>query len=88
MLTRALGTSGLDVSAIGFSCMGLSDAYGLDVPEHDAINVIHEAVDLGVTFFDTAQVYGPLRQRGARWQSRRPRSCCRARRCRRSGAVP
>ena len=59
MRSRTLGTSGLDVSAIGFGCMGLSHAYGLDVPEQDGINVIHEAVDLGVTFFDTAQVYGP-----------------------------
>ena len=59
MRSRTLGTSGLDVSAIGFGCMGLCHAYGLDVPEQDGINVIHEAVDLGVTFFDTAQVYGP-----------------------------
>jgi aryl-alcohol dehydrogenase-like predicted oxidoreductase len=59
MRSRTLGTSGLDVSAIGFGCMGLSHAYGLDVPESDGISVIHEAVDLGVTFFDTAQVYGP-----------------------------
>jgi aryl-alcohol dehydrogenase-like predicted oxidoreductase len=60
MLTRTLGTSGLDVSAIGFGCMGLSHAYGLDVAEQDGIDVIRTAVDLGVTFFDTAQVYGPF----------------------------
>ena len=55
MLTRTLGTSGLDVSAIGFGCMGLSHAYGLDVAEQDGIDVIRTAVDLGTTFFDTAQ---------------------------------
>jgi aryl-alcohol dehydrogenase-like predicted oxidoreductase len=60
MLTRTLGTSGLNVSAIGFGCMGLSHAYGLDVAEQDGIDVIRTAVDLGVTFFDTAQVYGPF----------------------------
>ena len=60
MLTRTLGTSGLDVSAIGFGCMGLSHAYGLDVAEQDGIEVIRTAVDLGTTFFDTAQVYGPF----------------------------
>ena len=60
MITRTLGTSGLDVSAIGFGCMGLSHAYGLDVGEQDGITVIRAAVDLGITFFDTAQVYGPF----------------------------
>jgi aryl-alcohol dehydrogenase-like predicted oxidoreductase len=60
MNTRTLGSSGLEVSAIGFGCMGLSHAYGLDVPEQDGIDVIRAAVDLGVTFFDTAQVYGPF----------------------------
>lgn len=59
MQTRTLGTSGLDVSAIGFGCMGLSHAYGLDVAESDGIDIIRAAVDLGITFFDTAQVYGP-----------------------------
>ncbi|MET0694996.1 MAG: aldo/keto reductase [Propionibacteriaceae bacterium] len=60
MNTRSLGTSGLDVSEIGFGCMGLSHAYGLDVSEKDGINVIRTAVDLGITFFDTAPVYGPF----------------------------
>jgi aryl-alcohol dehydrogenase-like predicted oxidoreductase len=60
MLSRALGSSGLDVSAIGFGCMGLSHAYGLEVPESDGVGIIRAAVDLGVTFFDTAQVYGPF----------------------------
>ena len=60
MITRTLGTSGLEVSAIGLGCMGLSHAYGLDVDEQDGIALIRAAVDLGVTFFDTAQVYGPF----------------------------
>jgi aryl-alcohol dehydrogenase-like predicted oxidoreductase len=60
MITRTLGSSGLDVSAIGLGCMGLSHAYGLDIDEQQGIDVIRAAVDLGVTFFDTAQVYGPF----------------------------
>jgi aryl-alcohol dehydrogenase-like predicted oxidoreductase len=60
MLPRTLGASGPAVSAIGFGCMGLSHAYGLDIAESDGINVIRTAVDLGITFFDTAQVYGPF----------------------------
>jgi aryl-alcohol dehydrogenase-like predicted oxidoreductase len=60
MIKRTLGSSGLDVSALGLGCMGLSHAYGLDIPEQAGIAVIREAVDLGVTFFDTAQVYGPF----------------------------
>ena len=60
MNIRTLGTDGLAVSAIGFGCMGLSHAYGLDVPQQDGITLIRQAVDLGVTFFDTAQVYGPF----------------------------
>jgi aryl-alcohol dehydrogenase-like predicted oxidoreductase len=60
MNTRTLGHSGLDVSAIGFGCMGLSHAYGLDIAEQDGIDVIRTAVGLGVTFFDTAQVHGPF----------------------------
>jgi aryl-alcohol dehydrogenase-like predicted oxidoreductase len=60
MITRTLGTSGLEVSAIGLGCMGLSHAYGLDIDEEDGIALIRAAVDLGITFFDTAQVYGPF----------------------------
>jgi aryl-alcohol dehydrogenase-like predicted oxidoreductase len=59
MITRTLG-SRLEVSAIGLGCMGLSHAYGLDIAEQDGIDLIGAAVDLGVTFFDTAQVYGPF----------------------------
>ena len=60
MITRTLGARGLEVSAIGLGCMGLSHAYGLDIAEQDGVDVIRAAVDLGVTFFDTAQVYGPF----------------------------
>jgi aryl-alcohol dehydrogenase-like predicted oxidoreductase len=60
MITRTLGRSGLQVSALGLGCMGLSDGYGKAVEQQDGIALIREAVDLGVTFFDTAQVYGPF----------------------------
>jgi aryl-alcohol dehydrogenase-like predicted oxidoreductase len=59
MIKRARGNSRLEVSTIGFGCIGLRHAYGLDVDEQDGIDLIRSAVDLGVTFFDTAQVYGP-----------------------------
>jgi aryl-alcohol dehydrogenase-like predicted oxidoreductase len=57
---RTLGTSGLEVSAIGFGAMGLSHGLGPAVDEQHGINVLRAAVDLGVTFVDTAQVYGPF----------------------------
>ena len=60
MLKRMLGSSGLEVSAIGLGCMGLSHGYGTAVDEQDGVGLIRAAVDLGVTFFDTAQVYGPF----------------------------
>jgi aryl-alcohol dehydrogenase-like predicted oxidoreductase len=60
MQTRKLGKSGLEVSAIGFGCMGLSYGYGPAADKQDAIAVIRAAVERGVTFFDTAEVYGPL----------------------------
>ena len=59
MQKRKLGQSGLEVSAIGLGCMGLSFGYGPPVEEQAGIELIHTAVDLGVTFFDTAEVYGP-----------------------------
>ncbi|MBO9096900.1 MULTISPECIES: aldo/keto reductase [unclassified Rhizobium] len=58
MKTRKLGTE-LTVSAIGLGCMGMSHAYG-GQDEQDAIRTLHRAVDIGVTFFDTAEVYGPF----------------------------
>jgi aryl-alcohol dehydrogenase-like predicted oxidoreductase len=58
MKTRKLGTE-LTVSAIGLGCMGMSHAYG-GQDEQDAIRTLHRAVDIGVSFFDTAEVYGPF----------------------------
>ena len=60
MKTRALGTSGLHVSAVGYGCMGLSALYGQPTPRADAIRIIHLAVERGVTMFDTAEAYGPF----------------------------
>lgn len=60
MKTRKLGNNGLEVSAIGFGCMGISVGYGPAMEREAGINLIRSAVDLGVTFFDTAEVYGPL----------------------------
>ncbi|MFC0684175.1 aldo/keto reductase [Novosphingobium clariflavum] len=59
MQKRNLGKSGLEVSAIGLGCMGLSYGYGPPVSESDGIALIHAAFDQGVTFFDTAEAYGP-----------------------------
>ncbi len=59
MKTRRLGRSGLEVSAIGLGCMGLSHAYGQPTQRSEAIALIRAAVERGVTFFDTAEVYGP-----------------------------
>lgn len=56
MKTRQLGTSGLEVSALGFGCMGLSHGYGRATERSQAISLIRAAVDRGVTFFDTAEV--------------------------------
>ncbi len=61
MKTRKLGKSGLEVSALGFGCMGLSYGYGPAVDKDHGVKVIRAAVDLGVTFFDTAEVYGPFK---------------------------
>jgi aryl-alcohol dehydrogenase-like predicted oxidoreductase len=61
MQKRKLGTNGLEVSAIGLGCMGMSFAYGSpeERDERESIATIHRAIDLGVTFFDTAEAYGP-----------------------------
>jgi aryl-alcohol dehydrogenase-like predicted oxidoreductase len=60
MQIRQLGKSGLNVSALGFGCMGISFGYGPATTREDGIAVIRAAVDAGVTFFDTAEVYGPF----------------------------
>ncbi len=59
MKMRELGRSGLQVSAIGYGCMGLNHGYGPGPGREAAVALIREAVDLGVTLFDTAEVYGP-----------------------------
>ncbi len=60
MQQRTLGKSGLKVSSIGYGCMGLNFAYGPALDKKDAIAIIRRAFDLGVTFFDTAEAYGPF----------------------------
>jgi len=60
MKTRKLGNSGLEVSALGLGCMGLSFGYGPAADKNDAIKLLHAAVEKGVTFFDTAEAYGPF----------------------------
>jgi aryl-alcohol dehydrogenase-like predicted oxidoreductase len=60
MQKRILGNSGLEVSAIGFGCMGLNFGYGTAVSRAEGVALIRAAVERGVTFFDTAEVYGPF----------------------------
>ncbi len=59
MQKRTLGTNGLEVSAIGFGCMGISFGYGQAISRLEGMAIIRAAVDGGVTFFDTAEAYGP-----------------------------
>jgi aryl-alcohol dehydrogenase-like predicted oxidoreductase len=60
MQKRKLGKSGLEVSAIGLGCMGMSFSYGPPSDKQEMISLLRSAVELGVTFFDTAEVYGPF----------------------------
>ena len=60
MQKRILGKSGLEVSAIGFGCMGLNFGYANSVTKEEGVRLIRQAVERGVTFFDTAEVYGPF----------------------------
>src|SRR4026207_1097679 len=60
MKKRKLGNSGLEVSAIGLGCMGMSFGYGPPKDKQEMIALLRAAVDRGVTFFDTAEVYGPF----------------------------
>jgi len=60
MQKRKLGKSGLEVSAIGFGCMGMSFSYGPPKDKQEMIALLDSAVDLGITFFDTAEMYGPF----------------------------
>ncbi len=61
MKTRKLGSSGLEVSALGLGCMGLSFGYGPETNKEEAIKLIRRAFELGVTFFDSAEAYGPYK---------------------------
>ena len=60
MKKRMLGKSGLEVSALGLGCMGMSFSYGPPKDKKEMISLIHAAVERGITFFDTAEVYGPF----------------------------
>src|SRR4029077_13151487 len=60
MKKRKLGKSGLEVSAIGLGCMGMSSGYGPPKDKQEMISLLRAAVERGVTFFDTAEVYGPF----------------------------
>lgn len=60
MQTRELGRSGLRVSAIGLGCMGISQSYGTRLSKEEGVKLIRDAFERGVTFFDTAEVYGPF----------------------------
>ena len=60
MKTRKLGSQGLIVSELGLGCMGMSWSYGPPKHKKEMMALLHDAVERGVTFFDTAEVYGPL----------------------------
>lgn len=60
MQKRQLGKSGLEVSAIGLGCMGISFSYATKLSKEEGVALIRAAVERGVTFFDTAEVYGPF----------------------------
>ena len=60
MRTRTLGRNGLEVSPLGFGCMGMSSGYGPAGDKAEMIALVRAAVDRGVTFFDTAEAYGPF----------------------------
>src|SRR5229473_4603015 len=61
MQKRKLGNSNLEVSALGLGCMGLSYGYGPATDKQEAISLIRTAVERGITFFDTAEAYGPFK---------------------------
>src|ERR1700751_1472448 len=60
MQKRKLGKSNLEVSALGLGCMGMSFSYGPPKDQREMTALLHAAVDRGITFFDTAEVYGPF----------------------------
>ena len=65
MQKRKLGTGGLEVSELGFGCMGMSFSYGPPKDTKEMISLLHAAVERGVTFFDTAEVYGPFKTKNS-----------------------
>ena len=75
MQKRKLGKSNLEVSALGLGCMGMSFSYGPPKDKKEMTDLLHAAVDRGITFFDTAEVYGPFTER--RTCGRSPRSVSR-----------
>jgi aryl-alcohol dehydrogenase-like predicted oxidoreductase len=60
MKGRTLGASGIRVSSLGLGCMGMSSSYGTPPERSEMIGLLRQAVELGLTFFDTAQLYGPF----------------------------
>ncbi len=73
MQKRKLGKSNLEVSALGLNCMGMSFSYGEAKDKEEMITLLRTAVDRGITFFDTAEVYGPLQTKNS-WAKRYPPS--------------
>src|SRR3954471_5075044 len=69
---RELGRSGLQVSAIGLGCMGISFGYAEKLSREDGVRLIRDAVDRGLTFFDTAEVYGPFENEEVVGEALRP----------------
>src|SRR3954471_17799424 len=69
---RVLGRSGLQVSAIGLGCMGISFSYATHLSKKDGVRLIRDAVDRGVTFFDTAEGYGPFENEEVVGEALRP----------------
>jgi aryl-alcohol dehydrogenase-like predicted oxidoreductase len=72
MKKRILGKTGLEVSALGFGCMGLDFGYGHKLTKQQGMHLIRQAVDRGVTFFDTAEVYGPFTNENMVGEALRP----------------
>src|SRR5947208_13713392 len=72
MQKRKLGKSNLEVSAIGLGCMGMSFSYGPPKDKQEMISLLHAAVERGITFFDTAEVYGPFTNEELVWEGLAP----------------
>jgi aryl-alcohol dehydrogenase-like predicted oxidoreductase len=72
MQTRKLGQSGLNVSALGLGCMGISFSYGTALSTSEGVASIRASVERGVTFFDTAEVYGPFVNEDVMGEALRP----------------